>query len=200
VLALKQKVGKLKPMQFSDDDASGGENTAADGDANDRESRAKDSRCRRGSRGQKRSRSSSEELIAEESEASSSSATSKEWRSDASEERLANEAKQNRGAGFEGSEDGSPRPRGRRGFRKVSSSSSDHDEDSGKDADEGARDDNDLSESEVKRQMMMKELFGDDSEDEAEAEDEADASKASRGGDGQPCLAQHPDVSDREFV
>jgi hypothetical protein len=199
VLALNQKVGNLKPMQFSDDEGSGGENTAADDDANDRESRAKDSRSRLGSRGQKRSRSSSEE-IAEESEASSSSATSNEWRSDASEERLANEAKQNRGAGFEGSEDGSPTPRGRRGFRKVSSSSSDHDEDSGKDVDEGARDDNDESESEAERQRMMTELFGDDSDDVAEAEDEVEASKASRGGDGQPSLGQHPNVSDREFV
>jgi hypothetical protein len=46
---------------------------------------------------------------------------------------------------------------------------------------------------------MVKELFGDDSEDVAEAEDEVEASKASRGGDGQPSLG-HPNVSDREFV
>jgi len=70
---------------------------------------------------------------------------------------------------------------------------------SGKDVDEGARDDNDESESEAERQRMMKELFEDDSDDVAEAEDEVEASKASRGGDGQPSLG-HPNVSDREFV
>ena len=76
VLALKQKVGELKPITFSDDEGSEGENTAARDVASDGESCSKDSRSRRGSGGRKRSRSSSEES-AEDSGASSSSTSSK---------------------------------------------------------------------------------------------------------------------------
>ena len=157
VLALKQKVGELKPITFSDDEGCEGENTAASDVASDGESCSKDSRSRRGSGGRKRSRSSSEES-AEDSGASSSSTSSKGWRSDASMERSAKEAKDNRGVGFEGSQDGSPPPRRRRRFSRVSSSSS-SEEDSSQ-MEEGAKKDGDSLESQsAERSRMVDELF-----------------------------------------
>ena len=195
VLALKQKVGELKPITFSDDEGSEGENTAARDVASDGESCSKDSRSRRGSGGRKRSRSSSEES-AEDSGASSSSTSSKGWCSDASIERSAKEAKDNRGVGFEGSQDGSPPPRRRPRFSRVSSSSS-SEEDSSQ-MEEGAKEDGDSLESQsAERSRMVDELFKYDEgqsssspqNDDVDGDEEEDDEKGDLGEDAVVAVA-----------